>query len=834
MAFRCGRVRWPACVSTLAATLFVAAALLAPASAAAASIGLERVGSAARIPTGSQLLGALDKQTALHLTVALEPRDPLALEAYATGVATPGSSDYRHYLSPAQFAFRFGATATQIQQVEQSLRARGLTPGKPSANALSIPVTASAGKVETAFQTTLQRLQLPHRVPAIANRTAPLLPAAVAPLIQSVVGLQTVATPRPLLLRRPASAAGQRAAHDTAHVVTGGPQPCAAATAAAPPQSAYTIDQIASAYGFPGLYQAGDQGQGETIALYELESDDPADIDAYQACYGTHAAVQDVPVDGGAGSGPGSGEAALDIETAIGLAPKANFLVYQAPNSNFNGPGAGPYDLFSAIVSQDRAQVVSASWGQCEALEGASDAAAEQSLFEEAAVQGQTFVSASGDSGSEDCFAVGSGATGTQLAVDDPSSQPFVLGVGGTTLPSIGPPPSESVWNAGCALLDLTCGTGATGGGISSLWTMPAYQSQAAALLNVGTGTCSRGRCREVPDVSADADPNTGYLIYWNGSGTVRHQPTMWQGIGGTSAAAPTWAALIALVNDSAGCKGMPLGFANPALYRAAGVAYSTDFNDVTTGNNDYTGTNGGNFGAGPGYDPATGLGTPKASALAQTLCAESLRVASPAAQTSTVGHSVRLQLRASDGAGTSVAYAASGLPAGLSLNSATGVISGTPRTVEMRTVTIAARDSQAAVGSATFTWTIVGSPKVSGASLNGLAKGHPTLSFMLTAGTDEPALKSFSIGLPHGLKLKSKRGLTVSSAGSKVRHSASIKHGRLLIALHTPAVRVQIVIASLSASPALVQDHKKTLNLFVTSADASGTATALTIRLKR
>ena len=199
----------------------------------------------------------------------------------------------------------------------------------------------------------------------------------MAGAVQSVVGLNTTAAPRPLLVRarRAPIRAGDRAHPSPAgHVVTGGPQPCTAATAAAPGQQAFTADQIASAYGFSGLYATGDRGAGVTVAVYELEPDDPSDIAAYQSCYGTHATISYVPVDQGAGTGPGSGEAALDIENLIGLAPNVNVLVYQGPNSNSGAPGSGPYDTFSAIVNQDRARVVTVSWGQCEAALGQADA----------------------------------------------------------------------------------------------------------------------------------------------------------------------------------------------------------------------------------------------------------------------------------------------------------------------------------------------------------------------------------------------------------------------------------------------------------------------------
>jgi subtilase family serine protease len=558
----------------------------------------------------------------MQVAVALQPRDPAALQAFATAVSTPGSSLYRQYITPAQFAQHFGPTDAQLEAVQASLRAHGLQPGPVSANHLSIPVSATVGQLERAFSLRLERVTLASHASAIVNTAAPLLDGKIAGLVHAVVGLSTVSKPHPLLERR--SAGGVRT-HATRHVATGGPQPCSAARAAAPGQMAYTADQIASAYGFSGFYASGDTGKGQTIALYELEPYAPADIAAYQSCYGTHVSVSNVQVDGGAGGGPGAGEAALDIEDTIGLAPGATLLVYEGPNSNSGAPGAGPYDTWNAIISQDRARVVSASWGQCEPLEGASDASAESILFEEAAAQGQSIFSASGDQGSEDCNGQ-SLLPNPSLQVDDPSSQPFVTGVGGTSLTAIGPRPSERVYNDGPGLGGLLGSSlGAGGGGKSSFWSMPSYQSGAPPSLNV-----RQSSAREVPDVSADSDPNTGLLIYWNGSGGAQG-PSGWQGIGGTSAASPVWASAIALINASANCGGALVGFANPSLYGAAASAYGQDFNDVIHGNNDLTGTNGGKYPAGPGFDMATGLGTPNAWALVGTLCQHATRISPPA-----------------------------------------------------------------------------------------------------------------------------------------------------------------------------------------------------------
>lgn len=491
-------------------------------------------------------------------------------------------------------------------------------------------------------------------------------------------------------------------------MATGGPQPCAAATAAASSYSGETADQIASSYGFSGLYGAGDVGVGQTVAIYELEGNFHADIAAYQKCYKTTASVTYKKVDHGppapsAASDDGL-ESELDIEDLIGLAPKASLIVYQGPNSTSSGPGSGPYDTYNAIISQDLAKVISTSWGLCEPMLGSSDAGAENTLFQEAAVQGQSIVAASGDEGSEDCYNPTGNPGATGLAVDDPASQPFVTGAGGTTLTALGPPPSEAVWNDSCC--------GASGGGISTQWPMPAYQSGAPASLNVISanssgapcGAVPGGYCREVPDVSADASDTSTYTMYWNGG---------WIGIYGTSGAAPTWASLIALTDASTECGGSPIGFANPALYRAAGSsAYATVFNDITSGDNDYLRDQGGRFPTGVGDDMATGLGTPNASALAGALC-DKVTVVNPGSQTSPMGLPLTLTVPGVSSSGAQLHYVATGLPSGLSLNGSTGVVSGAPTMVGAWNVTVVATSADGAAGSTSFTWNVFTAPGV-------------------------------------------------------------------------------------------------------------------------
>jgi subtilase family serine protease len=483
-------------------------------------------------------------------TIALAPRDAAALAGYAQAVTTPGSRQYHHFLTVAEFSHRFGRTGAQLHALRKRLAAHGLHAGRVAANGLTLPVTG----------------------PARAD-VAAALPRAV---VQGVIGSAGAAPTASVILHR----SRLRAGGPTSDVdATGAAVPCSGAAQLAQSAGAHTADQIAAAYGLDALHAAGDEGRGVTVALYELEPFSPADIAAYQACYGTATPVTTTLVDGGSGSGAGSGEAAMDIEGVIGLAPQASIEVYEGPSSH-----TGAYDTYSRIVADDTAQVISTSWGLCEQLEGAAPAAAENTLFQEAAIQGQTVVAASGDEGSDDC---GIGIR----SVDDPASQPWVTGVGGTTDPG-----ADSVWNDAL---------GAGGGGVSRLWSRPGYQNADAVSFS-GRGCQGTSVCREVPDVSADADPAGGYVAVYDGG---------WATVGGTSVAAPTLAAYAALAEASPACGGHRIGFLNPLLYRAPAAA----MRDVTLGGNSSGHVAG--FAAAPGYDMASGLGTPTA-ALGAALCA--------------------------------------------------------------------------------------------------------------------------------------------------------------------------------------------------------------------
>jgi subtilase family serine protease len=766
-----------------------------------------RVGNAPAVAHAARDIGAVAASTRMHVTVILKLRDSAGLARYARAVSTPGSSLYHAFLTPTEFAQRFGATSAEVRQVEASMRQHGLMPGPLTANRLSIPLSGTATQIERAFSLSFRRRALPRGKVAVVANAAPAFDSAVAGDVQGVAGLSSVSAPRPLMVR-PAARSGsltQVAPRVAPRAAPGAAAACPQAQSAAASQGAYTADQIAGAYRFTDLYGQGAEGQGQTVAIYELESYDPTDVAAYQSCYGTAASVSDILIDGGAGSGAGTGEAALDIENAVGLAPRARFLVYMGPNSNQDTPGSGPYDTFNAIVSQDKAHVVSVSWGECEQLQGSASISNENSLFQEAAAQGQSIVSATGDQGSEDCNGT-NGVPNPSQAVDDPGSEPFVTAVGGTTLSALGPPPAESVWNHGGAPAGLLANQGgAGGGGVSHAWTMPGYQKDAAASLHViGPGSSgapcasTNGYCREVPDVAADADPATGYIIYWNGQGGDPTSPQGWQAVGGTSAAAPLWAALLADADSLSACHGSAIGFADPALYSAASSNYGLYFNDVTSGNNDYTGTNGGLYPAGPAYDMASGLGTPKAGPLGAVLCADSLRVNSPGSQFSTVGQPVKLQITTTALPGARLSFYSSQLPPGLLVSKTTGRITGRPRRVGSWLTGVAALDQDLALRAAFFSWKVAGAPKVSRTSLSGVGGGRPVLALTISAGTSAPQLKSIALGLSRGLSFgrPGRRQVTVTGTGGHgIGFSARLVRGRLQLTLARASARIRITI---------------------------------------
>ncbi len=565
-------------------------------------------GDAARL-AGLRRTAALPGRDRLGIDVVLRPRDEAALGRLATAVSTPGSALFHHPITLAEFDRRFGVSAAQVRRSELALRAQGLTQLSLAPDDLVLHVTTTVAGAERAFGVTLYRYadRRTGRIAGFAASGAPRVRDDVVDATGAVIGLDSLAAPRPagLVLARLPRATSNAPTSSCPQAAGAGLSPA----------------QVAAAYGLDQLYDdpTPDLAAGVPVAVVEFAPYVTADLDAFAACYGLDASrVTSESVDGGAPPDPqGSIEGDLDVEELLGLAPRASITVWQAPNTD-----AGSIDAFTKAVDSGAA-VVSTSWGLCEAALDPGVASAENELFEQAAALGESVIAASGDEGSEDCTA--STGQASSLQVDDPASQPFVTGVGGTTL-SLSPR-SETGWNAG----DF-----AGGGGLSTHWPMPAYQAGpgsaagpsgsapagglvAGVINSDSSGTPCKappgGYCREVPDVSADAGAPYG-IVATVGAGTGT--AGTWVGVEGTSGAAPTWAALLALADASVACAGKRVGFANPGLYAAAaGGAASAALTDVTAGAGALDNSIRPGFShlypVTAGYDMATGLGSPLA-----------------------------------------------------------------------------------------------------------------------------------------------------------------------------------------------------------------------------
>jgi len=579
------------------------------------------------LPEHTRTVGNVPSSMEISGAVGLRSRNQDGLNQFLAEVTNRYSPAFHHYLSRGEFARRFGASVSAVTQLARLLRSYDLHPSV-SANRILMSFHGSAANAERAFATKLAEYRFSNGHLGWGTTSEARLPAGIAATVSGVVGLDNLVHDSTSLARAPRVARAAVKHGTLPKPASGGPSACHAAQAQAP-FGGVTDDQVAHAYGVDGLYDAGDLGRGETVDIFELEPFALTDLTAFDECYfGSGETnsnnVSVTAIDGGAGIGVGSGEAALDVEDVSAIAPDAKIDVYEGPNTTY-----GSLDTYNTIATDDNASVVSTSWGLCEAAmqQGAPGTQeVESEIFAETAAQGQSVFAAGGDDGSDDCAESGSTQVVPYLSVDDPESQPYVTSVGGTTFTSITEPPGEAVWNDGSEW-------GGGGGGISDTWAEPSWQADSTVTGiadAAGTGqqpcsddpegtatefnlagfptTLSSGTpCRLVPDVTALADEFTGITTFYSGS---------WSTVGGTSSSTPLWAAMTAEMNASSFCSGTTLGFVSPLLYDVASASpsdYADAFNDITVGNNDNLAVgNGSDWPATAGYDLASGLGSPK------------------------------------------------------------------------------------------------------------------------------------------------------------------------------------------------------------------------------
>jgi len=504
------------------------------------------------------LLGATDPRTSIDFTLVLRLPGQARLTRFLNGLSDPAAPDYRHFIDAAAFGDRFGVSGSVLSHVTNQLARDGIhvTASYPQRTALD--VRATAGTIDRIFALRLMDWRRPGRQIFHAPLRAATVPADLSHAVSGVAGLD-----------------GTTFVADDSPAIQG-LTPISA-------RSVYEIDPLLAQHV---------TGQGENIAVVEFAQFDQSDVDGFDQQFNLpDITPRDIAVDGGATDDDPSSvaEANLDLEVAHEVAPGAGLLDYNAPQATSSGA-----DTFGAVLDRitadGQARVVSDSWGSCEADTPRADIQRDEQALEAAAARGISVFVAAGDTGAYTCQ---EGAeTNHSLSVSWPSSSPFAVSVGGTSLSATtnGAYAGETAW-------DDTLEQMGGGGGLSLDYRRPAWQ--------VGPGVADRFSTgmRQLPDVAAAADPWSGWDVYTGGAITVA---------GGTSAATPFWAASIAMVAEYAGHHGAgQLGFVDPMLYAiAARPQHPPAFHDITVGANRY-------YPASSGWDFATGLGSPEVTNLA-------------------------------------------------------------------------------------------------------------------------------------------------------------------------------------------------------------------------
>lgn len=594
--------------------------------------------------TGSGLQADVDNglaATSQNVTVSLvlKLRHEAALEDYIRQTSTPGSRNFQKFLSTAQFAEQYGATDAQIARVQKYLANHGLH-GDVLDNHMVISVNGTVGQFSNLFNTPVhnyvsrkngRRFHRPVRrlVMPVGLAENVLLASGLSNQHQFTPHHTSTVRTSNLRLRNPAATLSAQG-----HPSAGNP------TATGTPGQ-YTVGDVADLYNINPLYKRGITGKGSTVAIVTMATFDPKDAEDYWSAIGLDTKanrIRQVHVDGGGGT-DGSEETTLDVQQAGGLAPYANIIVYDAPNA-----GSGFVDAFARAVSDNKADSISTSWGLAEIfnfaslnVDGASpddttdagDLRAYHQIFLEAAVQGQSMFAASGDSGAYDTVRQlgagdGPGQFSAPLTVDSPASDPYITAAGGTTVPvqffnSAGDVvlsiDKERVWGWDYLLpfvsnRDDVFSVGG-GGGVSVYWRAPLYQfftqgirrsekNQSLVYNDPETGPFTYADLpghfagRNVPDIALNADPETGYLMVYQG-GVYSS--------GGTSFVSPQLNGISALLKQSTGHR---IGLWNPHMYllqNIFGYGKWSAFNRVATGNNWF-------YEGKPHYNPGAGIGT--------------------------------------------------------------------------------------------------------------------------------------------------------------------------------------------------------------------------------
>ena len=573
---------------------------------------------AGQVPTDKQLQGMT---VVLSRTAAQEAE----LQALITAQQDPTSSLYHQWLTPNQFAGRFGVADSDLEKIKSWLQEQGFTVTGVSRSTTRISFSGTVGQAESAFGTQIHYYKSGSST-NFGPSTDISVPRALSTVVQGVSNLSSF-RPKPRVKFK----TGQRASAVSPDF-----------TSSQSGDHFLTPDDVATIYDINPAYSAGYTGSGEAIAVVGQSAVDVSDIENFQKAAGFP--VKDptdvlVPSSGSSTyyTGGDEAESDLDLEYTSTIAKGATiYFVYTGNNQNY-----GVFDSLEYAIDTKLAPIISVSYGECETALGSSDYSTYNGILEQAAAQGQTVTAASGDSGSTDCYEETTLTTSEReaLAVDFPASSQYVTGLGGTEFPSSDVSSTngtywesasgsdvvssaksyipEAAWNDDSSSSGLSSG----GGGVSTLTSRPSWQAGVAGIAS--------GSYRLVPDVSLDASPNNaGYLFCSSDSDATGVTGSCSNGFrdsndtyltvaGGTSFASPIFAGMMALINQKLNSTGQ--GVVNPTLYQLASGSgtYSPAFHDITSGSNACTagssycsGNSTSEYSATTGYDEATGLGS--------------------------------------------------------------------------------------------------------------------------------------------------------------------------------------------------------------------------------
>lgn len=585
--------------------------------------------------TAATDLGVAPDTDSKDIMVTLALPDRAAAEAFVASTADPKSPNFHKFLKPEEFAARFGQSQAVIDRVTTNLATQGITVTKVYGNKLVLAAHGTNARLAAAFNSPIHAFATESGTfQKPVGRIA--IPAVLQDVVTHVSGLSTEAIYHPHLRTVPAEATSLQLTSEQIAAA----DPAAAPVAGTP--GTYSVMDLAKQNNITPLYNQGITGTGVTLGIMTFATFNPADVSAYWQWAGLTGAQSSASrittINVGTGqTANGADETTLDVEQSGGVAPGAKIRVYVAPNTD-----AGALALYTQAITENLCDTLSISWGEGEVFyDPAVDLPPYDALFIQAAAQGTPITASSGDEASYDINASNIFPYpnyNSILTVDYPSSSPYVVAAGGTTLPVtlkltkgtiVNATERPWAWDYLRAYITVNSGLAAYyandypvggGGGVSVVYPVPAYQQGLAGVVTSSSGQtmfcfssptkksgaiqCTPGTeivslpagyaGRNTPDVSMNADPETGYALYYNSKWTL--------GYGGTSFVAPQLNGIFALLTQKLGTR---VGWPHPQLYslfRTLGHGPTSPFKAITSGDNLY-------YAASPNYNPAVGLG---------------------------------------------------------------------------------------------------------------------------------------------------------------------------------------------------------------------------------